>query len=195
LNTSLNRQFTVDVLGYGADTSVNVALATAINTIKSNPQFIKSNSLSPQNIDIGEGLQKAMPNVGVPSLDLANGLKDLSVDTIIDDVWDDGGHTIVHRTWWGHYAFLDKRGTINMIRSLEQLGNAEQVLAVGGGAYAIIKKIVRIPPVSYILEGYLIINKLWFLPEAISQSNKCLNTTEISYLRVYRTGVIDVSCN
>jgi hypothetical protein len=154
-----------------------------------NPQLFKTipNGI---NIDFGQKAEAySFADFGA-NLTTVNG-NDLK-DQVIYDIDNDKGHTILHKTWWGYYYDLDKKATIHTIREMEKVGNYSDFTSFSSFVGTIIGKLGVPGGVVTVITGAY--SKV-VLPEAISEANFCLNTTERSYLKFYKTGAFEVSCN
>jgi hypothetical protein len=194
----LNRQFRVDVLDYGADVSIRPESISNKSTSNSNIFLKNKGTLTTQSLDFGEAFNFSVKNIGGPIL----GITDLANDKVIYDGWEDGGHSVVHRTSWGYYIYNDKIGTINTIRNLEQLNNYYNfgkefgALAIGKQLFeSLMNRVFKVNPIVTGIEAALVVQTTLFVPEAISQANYCLNKKEQSYLKVYYPGYLTVTCD
>jgi hypothetical protein len=209
IGNGLNRQFRVDVLDYGANVTIPPTPLSNQTVSSSNVPLKNTANIILQGFDLDRGLQKtsvgiqkSIPYIGIPSFDLVN----LGKDKELYNGWDEGGHTIVSQTYWGYYIYNDKRGTINMIRDLEMMQNYFAFGSTAGASYLLkdgvkdtfkagLLKVFKANPVVTQIEFAMMTYTTLFVPEAISQANKCLNTNEQSYLKLTLPGYLSVSCN
>jgi hypothetical protein len=209
IGNGLNRQFRVDVLDYGANVTIPPTPLSNQTVSSSNVPLKNTANIILQGFDLDQGLQKtsvgiqkSIPYIGIPSFDLVN----LGKDKELYNGWDEGGHTILSQTYWGYYIYNDKRGTINMIRDLEMMQNYFAFGSTAGASYLLkdgvkdtfkagLLKVFKANPVVTQIEFAMMTYTTLFVPEAISQANKCLNTNEQSYLKLTLPGYLSVSCN